>query len=325
MHADPRRLKWLVGMSLIGMLLYLLRDTDWQAVWSALAGEHPITRAAFSTNANRYATVIVVLLVALLTLGVHYGSGLAGGVKRASAGLLIALGFLFLWYVLILTESRQGIVGAAVVTAVCVALIPYLLAWERWWRYTLVSVVVGIAAGVAAIAIGYVLSDAIQERFDQVVEAAVALAALPDTATMELSGSPNKRSYILLKGVELVRESPILGIGPLDPAPFLDRFETVEFHNVFLDVLVSFGVVGLGFFLTPLVALIWHYRGAVVFCPKDKPFVVFCAVALLSFLVTMMFSARISSDLGRYMLLISLSVAGLSYYKSRIQACRKIK
>lgn len=316
LHSDPARLKWLVGFAIVGMLLYLLRDTDWGMVASALSGDGELTSRAFSTNYNRYATVVVLLLVAVLTLGTYFCATLR---KRYAQWLFCALmisAIIFLWYVLILTGSRQAIVGATVATAFSLALVPYLLGYAQWWKYALVSGLVGGGVAVVALGSGYLLSDALAERIDQVFQSVAQLASNPDVATMDLSGSANKRVYILLSGLELVGSYWVLGVGPVDPSLFLDRYNAAHYHNIYLEVLVGFGVLGFLLFLGGLVGVVRFFGLGALDDDGNKPYWVFVIVSLLALLTMQLFSSRIASEMGRYIMLISLAGAGARYFVS---------
>lgn len=80
------------------------------------------------------------------------------------------------------------------------------------------------------------------------------LLSVVDVATHESSPMTSIRGELWPEAIKLFTQSPVLGIGP-GSFPFLSA-SGLNVHNVFLEVLVSFGVAGVGVFFI-FMSTIW--------------------------------------------------------------------
>lgn len=111
-------------------------------------------------------------------------------------------------------------------------------------------------------------------------------------------GSQQERIRLLMEAVENVKYAPLLGVGlgnyPLFVKPEAVPREPIYAHNLYLDVFLETGLIGLSLFLLPVFFALW--RG---FClwhnDKEDMFLAALIVALFSYLLHSLFESPLFS------------------------------
>lgn len=71
-----------------------------------------------------------------------------------------------------------------------------------------------------------------------------ATAFISDDGGVDLEGGSSGRDVVYQKALEYIYQKPLIGYGPFD-----FRSKTIHPHNLFLEVLLQFGIIGLIFFI----------------------------------------------------------------------------
>lgn len=111
-------------------------------------------------------------------------------------------------------------------------------------------------------------------------------------------GSQQERIRLFLEAIENTKQAPLLGVGlgnyPLFVKPEAAPREPIYAHNLYLDILLETGLVGLLLFFSPLFFALW--RGLCLW-HKDKEdiFLVALVISLFSYLLHSLFEAPLFS------------------------------
>ncbi len=144
---------------------------------------------------------------------------------------------------LILTFSRGGWIGFVSGGFICVLLFAHW--WSRllpqFWRRLVIPAVLGLSAAVVVFAVATV--DPIRDRVASIFVG-------------RNDSSNNFRINVWMSVLEMIRDRPILGIGPGNDAfnkiyPFYQQpgYTALSAYSILLEVLVEVGVVGFSCFL----------------------------------------------------------------------------
>jgi putative inorganic carbon (HCO3(-)) transporter len=160
---------------------------------------------------------------------------------------LAAIMFIVNSYCLILTYSRGGWIGFVVCLFVFLVLLVYWYSVQLppRWRPWAMPVMLGGFAGVFVLAILFV--EPVRDRFLSIFVG-------------RKDSSNNFRTNVWSSVIEMIRDRPILGIGPgntafnkIYPQYMKARFSALSAYSIFLEVLVETGFIGFCCFLWLLI------------------------------------------------------------------------
>lgn len=215
-------------------------------------------------------------MACILSIAIFMAVWLFFSTARLWARILCVIAVFSLYCGLSLMLSRTVVgtlsLGAALFAILCVLRVqPFSKAWKRALCCAVIAVVM--------IALVFVSTQGLVDMFTDL--AAQAEEGSWETVTArdfgEELGSLNKRDEIWAAGFRKIAERPMtLLIGMLDsdvsrlPIVMLDRPGTFHMHNVYLEVLMETGLIGLGLclcFLWTLLRACWR-----LFMSKAAPF-----------------------------------------------------
>ncbi|MDX2212085.1 MAG: IctB family putative bicarbonate transporter [Oculatellaceae cyanobacterium bins.114] len=223
-------------ISVVGLRQWLF-GADALATWvdpeSTLAG----TTRVYSYLGNPN------LLAAYLVPAVVFSGAAVFAWKNVTAKLLAVMMCLVNAACLVLTFSRGGWIGLVVASFVSLIL---LVRWSsihlpRFWRRWALPLVLGVSAAFVIVAVATVAP--LRDRFFSIFEG-------------REDSSNNFRLNVWAAVQEMIRDRPILGIGPGNDAfnyvyPRYQRtgFTALSAYSIFLEILVETGFIGFSCFL----------------------------------------------------------------------------
>ncbi|UZQ55009.1 IctB family putative bicarbonate transporter [Trichothermofontia sichuanensis B231] len=241
---SPRWRSWLIGVYLLTALVvstYGLRQwfvgVDALATW--VDPESPLAQTtrvySYLGNPN--------LLAAYLVPAVAFSIAAIGVWQRWTLKLLALTMTIVNITCLLLTFSRGGWIGMVVVLGVLTLLFAYWRSWSLplFWRTW--AIPIALAVMVSVILAAVVIVDPLRDRVVSMFQG-------------RQDSSNNFRINVWLAVIEMIRDHPLLGIGPgndafkkVYPLYAQARFAALSAYSIFLEVLVETGVLGLVGFL----------------------------------------------------------------------------
>jgi O-antigen ligase len=208
---------------------------------------------------------------------------------------------------LLLTLSRQGVIG--MILAVLV-----LLAWPPFRRK--LFALLGIVVVVAALNMGTLIN----QRDAAVVGSRLSLVGERlQTLTEGRQVKQDQRVKIWSAAPAMIADRPFFGVGAANYSVWSPRYNVLEApgvafdhaHNVFLTVAIEEGIVGLAVFLLFLAAVVAAGVGALRSGGPDKPLALAIVAALVAELGMGIvdYPPRTNAIMGTIMLLIGALVA----------------
>ncbi|WP_448561338.1 IctB family putative bicarbonate transporter [Trichothermofontia sp.] len=183
---------------------------------------------------------------------------------------------------LVLTFSRGGWIGMVVALGVLTLLLAYWgsLSLPPFWRTWAIPIALGGMVGVILAAV--VLVEPLRDRVFSIF-------------LWRQDSSNNFRINVWMAVIAMIRDHPILGIGPgndafkaIYPLYAQARFTALSAYSIFLEILVETGVIGLGCFLWLLLVTLtqaWRQvQGLRARDPLELPWVLATIATLLGML-----------------------------------------
>jgi O-antigen ligase len=308
MGGDPRRVRWVLLLLLIGLTLGVLSHFNWANPKSYLAGAR--MNAVRSPNGlGLYSATVILGLTIFGTLFVSAGTRFRTGLIRVMLILLwvvLTSGYVA---VLILTRSRSAWLAAAFVIVPAIVLFIVRVARRqassaaRSWRPIVFNLMGVVIAGALVI---YASFGAIQTRFTDI--------------TNKLSAeNPNNTSIAITARLELWKfgiaklgERPVFGFGAGTAKQMIGTSEIPQiqrhrhFHNLYLHLLVTLGLVGLILAVVVVTLLTRAAWRSVRSGTMPVEFAYFLAGSVVAFLAASFFTIR-HNDVhgGSYLLLLN--------------------
>ncbi|MBK1648822.1 O-antigen ligase family protein [Rhabdochromatium marinum] len=254
--ADERRLRWLLGLALLGLLIGMPLRLNWPLLLEN-PGAWLAWREGFGFTAIAFGLYSAAALLGVLLL--RWPAGRFWSVARGLAALLLAQG-------LLLTQSRSAWLAFLIALGVGgwlrrQALYAYWCKWSAR-RFTRQAAVAGLLLLVFVGLNGALVVNRLAMEADSAAALLQQQAAPTDVSSIGL------RWRVGQLGLDLWLQRPWFGWGtgaaePLIAAhaqdyDLIDQGQVlVHLHNTYLELLVQLGVVGLGLFLA-LVAVLLH-------------------------------------------------------------------
>lgn len=247
------RIKWFLLLSLLGLLLGVGIRTDWTTLWPLIGTTH---REGFGWGINTFGLFSVSVLLGLIVMGSRL-------LKAAQGKRLVFIssvgGWLLLVIVMLQMSLQTGTKGAwlaGVIVLICTLI---LLAWKDYRDGSAAATLVGLVVVAAMFAIIALNVDSIGSRLSVGDELKVMFSAdaLEDAAPSSVMG----RVYVWHLAVEAWSQAPFFGLGSVASSELIanasnERMHILShFHNMYLEVLVAWGLVGAIVAFTVLVLL----------------------------------------------------------------------
>lgn len=301
LQRNPARRKLILACAALGLVIWMLGEFRWDRV-DQIGFTH---RSIFDTNPN-----IVGLISAAGMLGglVWFLSSVARPIVNRAMGMAgSVLLTLFTTSTLVLSQSRSAWLAAMLVVPAVISIWLWVKARRADGIYRLSAFSIGaISVLVLAIAVGP-LAHVIGDRWDRTRSDVQAL----QTTDRDRAGSGNigVRLTLWKIGAEAIRERPILGWGPgagemlVKDRPELPKAHK-HFHNLYIELWVSFGLIGLGLYLA---VYMLFARAIISQCKSGTAsleMLLFVLGALMLFAVVVLFQIRINDHTGVYYLVL---------------------
>lgn len=291
---DGRRVRWVLGLGLAGLLAALATGFNWQRLDAVMGG----ARELFGMG-NGAALFAAIGLTGLLILVA------SGRLRRWWLELLALLLLGCLAVVVLWTQTRAVWLACALVLPL-VAVVMCLQAWkyhDNRRAIALMVVVVGLL-GVVVISTGHILERRLSD------ESRGFLSLLSDEVDDYGNSGLRFRVPLWRDALQRIQARPVLGWGAGTSEMLITASDTehssdlTHYHNLYLQLLVELGAVGLGLFLVWIgVALKTAIRGGRN-APETFPVVVFLFAAIALFLLAGLFQIRHDDERGHYFLIL---------------------
>ncbi len=297
---DPARIARVLQLALLGVFLGVIKGVDWTH-FSAYITQRPLF--GMGNGAGLYALIVITGLLTLRSTRLFEDSWFRRRLPALTRKLIVLLLLLFFAAVVLLSQTRAVWLAALLVTPVVVGLLLRSAAKEPPRR--------GIAGFEASmlglIVLGLILGfGTIEKRLDA-DQSALSQILSGESALLPAS-SVGQRIYLWRDAMQRIEAKPLLGWGA-GSAPALIRAAEIpgglrHYHNLYLQLAVELGVVGLGAFL------LWFgllARTALADCagePLGPGYRRFLLAALAIFLVVSFFQIRHDDERGQSLLLL---------------------
>ena len=245
--------RWVVGLASFGLCIQVLMETDWHNLANFVQLRQDFGFSVAGVALHSALSVWGLLLLIIFAYRKYRGWLKWGVVVFALIGIVI------LSEALILTQSRAGWV------ALLVAVILTGILFISKERLTLKAagnqqlVVLGVTV---SLLLGVLLVTNFNKLSDRMMaEREVYTTLLSFDRTKIPYSSVGARAHMLLYGIELWQEKPLLGWGIgssrslLAMDDVLKPYDHPHFHNNYLELLVEQGAVGLLFYLLAFILL----------------------------------------------------------------------
>jgi O-antigen ligase len=308
----------MMGLVLAFVIIEVLYSlvVEWQEyvyVFNHFTDGARLSITSFTTNTNIYSFN--------LTMGVYaVGSLFMSETKQRWIYPLLGLWFFAL---IILTVSKTAIFAVLVYAAVYLVMLLYRALQHRkfWFQLVLGSLLV---LGVVGLQTIFALDQPLMLRIQHLLTDS-SLASFTSRVDIWMDGMTLFHQQNTFFGYGLGLSNTYLGFSTAvpfttTPGQLLVQIVNDRFHNGFLEILVSYGLVG-----TLLLTLVhWEYFKALIALTKKHPITVPMWALLISFAVQMMFEDRLlfRPDLSGvfFMTLLILPLVKPNEYNGRHEA-----
>lgn len=312
LQGRQRLIFWMLALALASFCLAVLRALDAETVAELLAMERP----HFLWSINAIGQYAAACLLGMVILTPRFRRWLAGRRRRWLGTTTWLLLMALVGALVVLSLSRGVWLSLAMVSG---GLLLYL-GWT-YRRDPTVGRRLMLTTAVVTLLVGVTLSvsDPVRSRVAIIAQPIVELWTLESNA-QQIAGeeSGRIRARLLLLGIHSWLESPWLGGGPDAPKRIIhehrEEFKGWEyysdFHNLAVDLLASYGVLGsLPLLLTFLLVLSVAYRGHRAGWLDKDLYLALTGLLLLNALAQMT-DTRILASHGRF---YSILFAGAAY------------
>lgn len=291
---DGRRVRWVLGLALAGLVAALATGFNWQRLDAVMGG----SRELFGMG-NGAALFAATGLTGLLVL-------VASGRLRRWWLELLALILLGCLAVVVLWTQTRAVWLAGALVLPLVMIVMCLQAWkyhDNRRAIALMIVIVGLL-GAAVFSASHILEHRLSD------EASGFIALLSDESDVYGSSGLRYRVPLWRDALERIRARPVLGWGAGTSEMLIASSDTehaaslTHYHNLYLQLLVELGAVGLGLFLAwiavGLKTAVAGGRGV----REAFPVIVFLFAAIALFLLAGLFQIRHDDERGHYLLIL---------------------
>ncbi|BCO31219.1 hypothetical protein TspCOW1_13220 [Thiohalobacter sp. COW1] len=289
--AGPRRIRWVLGLGLAGLVLSLAVGFDWSRLEVVMGGRRELF--GMGNGAALYAgTGLIGVLILLLT-----GRVRPLWLVPPALLLVVALAIVVLW-----SQTRAVWVALAVI-------LPTLLLAMAWhgWRHgrggrTLLLLLAGAGMLGATIVFN---ADIVDKRLARVEGGFLAILT-DDGGGLEGSGL-QYRVPLWEQARKLIGERPWFGWGAGTSRMLISELDIKQslthYHNLYLQLLVELGAVGLVLFLLWVVTALKTFWPAGRRDERDFPLLLFLLAAMALFLLAGLFQIRHDDERGHFFLI----------------------
>lgn len=291
---DGRRVRWVLGLALAGLVAALATGFNWQRLDAVMAG----ARDLFGMG-NGAALFAAIGLTGLLIL-VAAGRLRHWWLELPALLLLGCLAVVVLW-----TQTRAVWLACALVLPL-VVIVMCLQAWkyhDNRRAIALMIVVVGLL-GAAVFSASHILERRLSD------ETSGFMALLSDESEGYGSSGLRYRVPLWQDALERIRARPLLGWGAGTSEMLIAHSDAehsanlTHYHNLYLQLLVELGVAGFVLFLVwigmALKTAVVGGRGM----REAFPVIVFLFAAIALFLLAGLFQIRHDDERGHYLLIL---------------------
>ena len=300
---DPLRTRWLLGLALAGVLLWLALYTDWPAIQQLSPG-----RWVFGDNPNRVGLVMLITLLGLLTVGLGWATSSTSlrPTLRWILGGASVLGAIAAFWGIWVTGSRQILVACAVTLPVLTVLLVHRIGTDRQWKPWSMGLALVALFAALAVSLGLVgqVSDHASDRLEQRITSTVETVQefWEGDGEVGTRGSSSQRLFMLTTGWEAASERPLLGHGPINPDRWLSPVGQPHWHNIFIQTTIAFGVIGALLFLSGFIYIASNYRRTARKAGIDPYVMLFTVTSVFALAVVLFFTIRIDQAVGRWVI-----------------------
>ncbi len=251
LKGDPRRFYISFMLFAMGAFTRIFTFMPWENIWSVLDGTyHPLGFGLWHISFSSY---LVVILLGLFVFARRWISSVSGRWGRLLISLLLLLSMLICIEAILISKSRGTWIAALLVLPVVLLLYGRALLRSK----SGISIArMAAAIGVALVVMGFVFSSQLSGVLDRATqEQETFRLLLEDDVSKVPTSSVGIRIHLWHYGVQKWLERPLLGWG-VGSEEYLMKEKWVagvwgknyytppHFHNIYLELLVRFGVVG---------------------------------------------------------------------------------
>jgi len=250
-----RLIRWLIGLSIFGLILKILIETDWQHIQLFINNRQDF---GFSiAGAGLYSALSI---WGLSVLSIHLSMKYEGS-RRILSLLATMIGIVVLREALVITQARSG--WLTIILGIAFVLFLVLIKEKKIYQSLNIKRLVSIFAlmllllSVLITANHKVLSNRLQD--DSGVYST--LLSFDRQQIPYASSAVGARAHMLIYGFNLWLEKPVFGWGVGSSRSLLAQDEIINagdhphFHNNYLEILVEQGIVGFAFYLIAFILL----------------------------------------------------------------------
>jgi O-antigen ligase len=263
LRGQQRLILWVLSLALVSFSLAVLRALDPESLAGLIAWQ----RTHFLWSINAVGQYAAACLFGMVMLTPRFWKAWAG---RRGAWPLRTVWFALMSLVagLVVLSLSRGVWLSLAMVAVCTL---FYLAWAHRGNHAIGRRLL-LVATVAVLMISLTLSasDAVRSRVAIIVQPIVELWTLEGDVGRMSEESGRIRARLVMLGIDTWLSSPWLGAGPHAPKriirehreEFRDWETYSDFHNLVVDMLASYGVLGsLPLLLTFMLVLRAAHRG----------------------------------------------------------------
>lgn len=291
---DGRRVRWVLGLGLAGLVYALLTGFHWERLDAVMGG----ARDLFGMG-NGAALFAATGLTGLLIL-VASGRLRSWWLELSALVLLGCLAVVVLW-----TQTRAVWLACALVLPL-VMIAMTLHAWKYHDNRRAIALLLVVAGLLVAAVVS--TSQVLERRLSG--EGAAFMALLSDETGDYGNSGLRHRLPLWRDALERVRERPVLGWGAgtsdilISTSEIGHRSSLTHYHNLYLQLQVELGSVGLILFLVWIGTALKTAGTGARNVREAFPVVVFLFAAIALFLLAGLFQIRHDDERGHYLLIL---------------------
>lgn len=251
-----RNVLWLLAAALAGFIVWLVMHDVWTEFAAGIAGK----RATFGMHNPQISSIYFSVAFMGWLLFIRRIIGIGTGHKKAVRALVWGGVTVFLGTGCIVTQTRAAWMG--VISALLFVALTVLL----YRKYSLRQVIVGsIATVLISVALIYPMSDLISRRL--AIESEVIHQMLEGDAENVPYSSIGIRVHTWLEAWKWIKQRPITGWGYDVRGKVYTESTTLpgwviksfgHFHNSYIEILLSYGLIGIFFVASIFYVIAWQ-------------------------------------------------------------------